>query len=76
MGSQAELSLGRTRWPDAVTRTAFLPLGASPLDQAQRFQCQLGSLAKTPDGVTVVFDAEGANAAVWAEQTEAISAEL
>lgn len=80
-----------------MTRTVFLSLGVSPLpgkqaiDLTQRFKCQLGSLLKKPEGVTLltvegretrcrgvtaVFDADDADAAAWAKQAEAVSAEL
>jgi hypothetical protein len=80
-----------------VTRTVCLSLGFSSVsgkqavDQVQRFKCQLSSLLKKPDGVTLltvedvetrcrgvtaVYDADNGEAAAWAKQAEAISGEL
>ena len=80
-----------------MTRTVCVSLGYSPLsgkqavDQTQRFKCQLSSLLKKPDGVTLltvedvetrcrgvtaVYDADDGEAAEWAVQAEAVSAEL
>ena len=53
----------------------LLPLGAWPLDQAQRLRCQLGSLAKKPAGVTVAVNAEDADAAERVKQAETVSGE-